>query len=96
MKNVKFSTVKMNAIIEKHFPRSNGVMIRRAANFIATTGETYTTETGVIAKVGQIKGITFALLLKPKEFARGEIEAITFYCDDRGSVSRRITSGQWV
>ena len=92
---VQFSSHKMDAIIAKHFPSFTAANVQAAANYTARVGKTYTTDTGVIAKVVIVEGQTYALLLKPEDFARGKIAAITFYRDTSNAVARRIASGQW-
>jgi hypothetical protein len=95
MTQVNFSSYKMEEIINKHFPSATATQVRSAAAVVAKVGKVYTTDTGVIAIVAILNNNTFALLLKPEEFARGNLAAVTFYRDTDGSVLRRIARGQW-
>ena len=95
MNNVKFSSIKMGKIIEKHFPTSSSKGVQQVANLVLVTGKTYITDTNVVAKVATFKGQTFVLLLKPADYASNKAAAITFYRDTSGSVAKRIARKQW-
>ena len=95
MTKVTFSRTKLDMIVEKHFPKADRKTVAQVATLVANSGETFVTDTNVIAKVAVIGDVRFALLLKPAEFAKGQFAAITFYEDTTGSVLRRIQRRQW-
>ena len=95
MKNVKFSSFKMNKIIAKHFPKASAAQVQAMANTVLSISKTYITDTNVIAKVAVVQDKTFVLLLKPAEYAQNKAAAITFYLDTSNSVPQRIARKQW-
>ena len=96
MKTVFLKMQKLRLIQQTHFRDRTLDEIQEMADYVATHGKSYKTDTGTTVLVKNMKGSDYVVILKEDEHGKGDIlRAKTFYRDTDGGIQRRIRIGQW-
>ena len=96
MKTVVLKGRKWVLIQKKHFQDKTTHEIRDMADYVATHGKSYRTDTGTIAIVKYMNGSDHVVILKEGQSDKDTyLTGKTFYRDTDGGVKRRIRIGQW-